>query len=477
MVETNKYGLTRNIPSAVREAVRQRDGFGCVHCGNPFYQFDHFSPEFAQATSHEVDGIILLCADCHAKKGGVISIEAIRESAANPVCRREGHKFEAMDLGRGPLKIGIGSSTFQDVGILIRCQNEAVLAVKKPEKPGAPYLLSAKFQDREGKATIEIVDNQWRIGADVWDVKRKGSLIVVRKAKGKIALAIRLVPGRGLVIEQMDMLFQNTRILVKPRRPLRIRLGDWIHEINDYVAERVPVGIDIVTRSLHVGSGMRVPEGYAGAARGEEARISIGSMETIKAKAKDGPSLYPPEIDAPPELTVTQTDIRSNLDLALKPALQISVNINNETEAATELKYTAALAYAFAYPVGDHARWQEQVDSLAAKLLQDLYDHTDGNANSPLILDDYDDLDIEVPVFLKAATSEAVSPPLVFVVLFGIKYRNRVSPQWHCEVSSCLLTHISGRPFDRQDFNGVKLSSASMGLRLLYSGELAHPQF
>jgi hypothetical protein len=44
--KVNKYGWPRDIPDDIKRFVRQKDGFGCVHCGRGIYQYDHFDPEF-----------------------------------------------------------------------------------------------------------------------------------------------------------------------------------------------------------------------------------------------------------------------------------------------------------------------------------------------------------------------------------------------------------------------------------------------
>jgi hypothetical protein len=57
-----------SCPEESKRRVRQRDGFGCVCCGLGIYQYDHFDSEFSEATAHHENGIISLCAACHAKK-------------------------------------------------------------------------------------------------------------------------------------------------------------------------------------------------------------------------------------------------------------------------------------------------------------------------------------------------------------------------------------------------------------------------
>ncbi|MEH2485180.1 Abi-alpha family protein [Bradyrhizobium sp. AZCC 2230] len=81
----NRHGLSRNIPADVKRTVRQRDGFGCVVCGKAIYDYEHFDPEFADATQHDPAGIVLLCISCHGKKTrGFLSKQTIAAARQSP---------------------------------------------------------------------------------------------------------------------------------------------------------------------------------------------------------------------------------------------------------------------------------------------------------------------------------------------------------------------------------------------------------
>ena len=60
MANTNDHGLSRTIPEGVKREVRQRCGFGCVICGLGFYDYEHFAPDFVDATEHNPAGMTLL---------------------------------------------------------------------------------------------------------------------------------------------------------------------------------------------------------------------------------------------------------------------------------------------------------------------------------------------------------------------------------------------------------------------------------
>jgi hypothetical protein len=65
MGERNRFGLGRTIPAEIKLEVRKRCGFDCVRCGIGFYDYEHFAPDFKNATTHDPAGITLLCMQCN----------------------------------------------------------------------------------------------------------------------------------------------------------------------------------------------------------------------------------------------------------------------------------------------------------------------------------------------------------------------------------------------------------------------------
>ena len=140
----NRYGLSRNIPAEVKRAVRQRDGFGCIVCGKAIYEYEHFDPEFAEATHHDPAGIILLCTSCHAKKTrGFLSNETISAARQSPKCRENGFSFEEFDVGSTAPEISVGNFTATDVDTLIEIFGTKILSISAPAERGLPFNINA----------------------------------------------------------------------------------------------------------------------------------------------------------------------------------------------------------------------------------------------------------------------------------------------------------------------------------------------
>lgn len=210
MAQINKHGLGRTIPAQVRREVRQRCGFGCVICGLSLYDYEHFSPDFKDATFHDPKGITLLCMQCNQKRNRkVLSVETVAEANINPKCLQQGFANEAFDFGSHPIEVKFAGVTFKNVKHLIRVEGIPILSIKNPETKGAPFLLSGKFSDDCGLPTLTIEHNEWRVGGDTWDIECEGAKIIIRKAPGDIALVLRSEPPYKLVVERLNMEFEG----------------------------------------------------------------------------------------------------------------------------------------------------------------------------------------------------------------------------------------------------------------------------
>ena len=113
MTEKNKHGLSRTIPGPVKRIIRQRCGFGCVICGLGFYDYEHFDPDFADATEHNPEGMTLLCSQCNQSRGrGRLSRETVAKANKNPKCLREGYANEMFDFHSEPIEIKFAGVSF-----------------------------------------------------------------------------------------------------------------------------------------------------------------------------------------------------------------------------------------------------------------------------------------------------------------------------------------------------------------------------
>ena len=201
----NRYGLPRDIPEPIARQIRQRCGFGCVICGNPFIDYHHFDPPFSQVREHRADGITILCANHHREANhGRRSAESIKAYNADPECRRTGHTVAALDGSMRPLKFMMGSAVF-DTPVVLMYESTEIISFRPPEAEGAPWRLSARIFDRTGRELLRITDNEWRIGINQYDITAQGKTVEVRQKKGDVVLAMDLVVDGLVHIRRLQM--------------------------------------------------------------------------------------------------------------------------------------------------------------------------------------------------------------------------------------------------------------------------------
>ena len=225
----NQHNLNRNIPSAIKQTVRKRCGFGCVICGNAIVHYEHFNPEFEFATEHSAGGITLLCPNHHEeKKKGLITNEQINDFNNTPNAINNGtatHQF----VNQITPEIVIGQKTFAGGTSVIRVDDEVVLGFKAPEEDGAPFRLSFSFFDRTGVEIYSVIDNEIVCENQAYDIESTGHTWTARSKKGRIDLRIKFdLPTRitlerlnfrklhwGLVVNgpQMDLTYDGGRIV------------------------------------------------------------------------------------------------------------------------------------------------------------------------------------------------------------------------------------------------------------------------
>lgn len=210
MTERNSFGLSRTIPSGIRREVRQRCGFGCVRCGLALFDYEHFNPDFKEASEHRAEGITLLCMQCNQKRRrGVLSVETVSAANSSPKCLQQGFSNEAFDFGQNAMEVVFAGITIVDCERLIEINGFPILSINPPEVASQPYRLSGRFADETGDITLKIANNVWSAGADNWDVECVGSRITIRRNPGDISLILRSEPPIRLVVERLNMQFEN----------------------------------------------------------------------------------------------------------------------------------------------------------------------------------------------------------------------------------------------------------------------------
>jgi len=213
MSDTNRFGLSRDMPEEVKRIVRQRCGFGCVICAGAIVEYDHVIPEFARARRHDPAGIALLCPTCHNKKTrNFLSRRRVVDAMREPAAKKAGFAFSELESTHHHPYVVFAGMTLQNCQTPVEIRGLPVLQVEAAELTPGPYRLSASFFDSKGVPSLFIRKNEWQVLANSWDIEAKGGLITVRMAPSDVALRLRLDPGRGVVVEKLAMFCAGYRL-------------------------------------------------------------------------------------------------------------------------------------------------------------------------------------------------------------------------------------------------------------------------
>lgn len=229
-MEINKHGLKRPIPEHVKREVRQRCGFGCVICGNAYIQYDHFDPEFHEATEHNANGITLLCGDHHTRKSAKkISIDTIKRANASPYCIRNGASWDKLDLSPSKIpEIELGSCHARDTPVLLKMNGEDIIFFRPPAFIGGPFRFNLTVKNIKGDTIFQIIDNECVISSNHWDAELRGNTTIIRNEVRDIAVKFHISEGHKIVFDRLKLRYGQNTISFQENGPCIIDIGGRI---------------------------------------------------------------------------------------------------------------------------------------------------------------------------------------------------------------------------------------------------------
>lgn len=213
----NAQGLSRNIPTSTKRAIRRKSKFGCVICRCGFYDYHHIAPSYRDAKDHNPDFICCLCPTCHsAVTRGTLSNETVlaKYKEINAMSSNEApHPVGPLDFHFGDAQLQFGGLHFHPaVNTILRYHGDDVIKTK-PGSDGQPGSISAVFTDDAGHVTLRLEENQWIGDLSQWDVTVTGNRIEVLSRASHTSLRLRLEPPGKVVVEHIDMRYEDIHIL------------------------------------------------------------------------------------------------------------------------------------------------------------------------------------------------------------------------------------------------------------------------
>lgn len=232
--------MTRKPPNEVTRALRAEVGFGCPvpGCGNPYLEWHHFDPPYAQEAHHRPEGMIALCAEHHKKAdAGAYTPAQLREFKGNRV-NAEAVKgsFEWM---RNDLLAVVGGNFYYETLNVVRLDETDVVWFRRDDDG---YLrLNVELLSLAPEPRAKIEDNIWANIGEPEDLRSppSGKLLEIRYPSGdwlsveflELASAEAgyeryqsrlLTEGAGLrfpiTAVEVNLAFAGTGIALTPRR-------------------------------------------------------------------------------------------------------------------------------------------------------------------------------------------------------------------------------------------------------------------
>lgn len=187
------------IPAAIKQAVRQACGFGCVLCGAPVFHYDHIV-DYSEVKEHAVDNLALLCPTHHQNKSSRrLPREIVAKARMSPFNRsRELTASDRWYFSGSQVRFLVGDNRFVfdfdgpaewgNVRSAIRINGQDVLSMRLID---GELLLTAIFHDQVGRTILFVKDGEVVVSTRVFDYDIVGPKIVLKDRGGDILLELQ----------------------------------------------------------------------------------------------------------------------------------------------------------------------------------------------------------------------------------------------------------------------------------------------
>lgn len=177
--------MSRRPPNEVTRALRKEVGFGCPipGCGNPYLEWHHFDPPYAQEEHHRPEGMIALCAEHHKKAdAGAYTAAQLRAFKGNRV-NAEAVKG-TFDWLRNDLLAVVGGNFYYETLNVVRLDGQDVVWFHRDDDGYLRLNVQLLSLSPEPRATIE--DNFWGNIGEPADLRSppSGRLLEIRYSSG-----------------------------------------------------------------------------------------------------------------------------------------------------------------------------------------------------------------------------------------------------------------------------------------------------
>lgn len=293
-VHRNQYGLSRNIPVALKRQISLAQGYGCAVCGGILGEYHHFDPEYRDCDVHHFEGILFLCHKCHAEaSNGTLPVESIRKAKLNPFSRRKGVRQMNCPALQFVPEFSIGSNRFINCRSAIQVQDRAILKLSR--NLFGDYLVNGVFHGRTSGEYLEILDNELIIRGQSVKIDRNKNVYTV--SFGESDCITFSISERGLAILSFKCKVGQVLISVS-NNVLKVSTSFGTYSYSDNKIVGFDFGLLVVdgrvTPGVHRGKSAGIQADPFSVAAGARSIIStkMGKCE-ISGNCLEGPHGYP----------------------------------------------------------------------------------------------------------------------------------------------------------------------------------------
>lgn len=191
------------IPPDIKRAVRKRCGYGCILCGNPFFEYDHIV-EYNLVKRHEEENLTLLCLDHHGRKTrGLLPTSTIRSANAEPYAIKHPEALrEMLYFKKESAVIKIATNSIRVSMSEGRMIIPFILYKRIPfyfRVENGNLLLNGEFHDKDGNRLVHIEENEIQYLRQDYDIEKVGSKIIIRKEKRDIIFCVNVNPEDAII--------------------------------------------------------------------------------------------------------------------------------------------------------------------------------------------------------------------------------------------------------------------------------------
>ena len=209
----------RDIPDPIKRTVRQRCGFGCVLCGLPLYEYDHFLG-WANVHRRVAEEIFLLCDKHHRERtNGLLPDDDVVAANRDPFNLRSGvsRPYDLHYSGTECVAV-IADNVFtvRDQGygtVLVPIIIDGIAPVVFSLAEGH-LLLSVALFDQVNRSVLRIDQNQLIYTVDHWDIEFVGRTLIIRAGHGDVFIDMAFDPPNRVRFNRGRILYNGVEILL-----------------------------------------------------------------------------------------------------------------------------------------------------------------------------------------------------------------------------------------------------------------------